>query len=58
MSIAEVLGHMLHIRVDREAKRRKEVLIKWFEENIEAIHPMLDKIIPEDKNGNPVFAEK
>ena len=58
LSIAEVMGHLLHIRVDREAKRRKEVLIKWFDENIDAIVPMMDRVVPEDKNGNPVFAEK
>lgn len=58
LSIAEVLGYALHIRVDREAKRRKEVLIKWFEENIEAIEPMLDRIIPEDKNGKEITGER
>ena len=58
LSLAEVLGHILSIKVDREAKRRKEVLIKWFDENIDKIEPMLDRVIPEDQNGNEIFIEK
>lgn len=49
LSIAEVIGQELSIKVDREAKRRKEVLIKWFEENIDKIEPILERIVPEER---------
>ena len=44
-SLAKVLGEKLDIPVDREASRRKKVLIKWFDENIEKIQPFLEKNI-------------
>lgn len=32
------------LKVDRDAKRNKTVLLKWFEENSDRIIPLLDKI--------------
>lgn len=54
LSIAEVIGNQLNIKVDREAKRRKEVLIKWFDENYSSIGPFLDKIVLEDRSGKKI----
>jgi hypothetical protein len=42
LSIAQLLGKKLAIPVDREAKRRKSVLVKWFEENLIGLRPLLD----------------
>ena len=48
VSIASVLANSANIRLDREAKRRKTVLVKWFEENFSAIQPFLDYVVLED----------
>jgi hypothetical protein len=50
-SLAEVVGAEIGVKVDREAKRRKEVLIKWFDENYALMEPVLEKIQMEDSNG-------
>jgi hypothetical protein len=44
LSIAQVLGNKLGIEVDREAKRRKSVLVKWFDENLMRLRPLFDYI--------------
>lgn len=54
LSLAEVLADQLHLKVDRLAKRRKEVLIKWFDENIALIQPYLPFVKLEDDEGRPV----
>ena len=51
LSIATVLAQNANIKLDRDAKRRKSVLIKWFEENWAAIHPYLDYVVLEDSHG-------
>lgn len=48
LSIATVLASNANIKLDRDAKRRKSVLIKWFEENWKAILPFLDYVVLED----------
>lgn len=48
LSIATVLASNANIKLDRDAKRRKCVLIKWFEENWKAILPYLDYVVLED----------
>ncbi|KAK8834742.1 hypothetical protein M9Y10_011163 [Tritrichomonas musculus] len=48
LSIATVLANNANIKLDRDAKRRKSVLIKWFEENWKAILPFLDYVVLED----------
>ena len=50
LSIAEVLAKNACIKLDREAKRRKSVLIKWFSENWDKIKPFLDYVVLEDAN--------
>lgn len=48
LSIANVLAQNAGIKLDRDAKRRKSVLIKWFEENWNAIQPFLAYVVLED----------
>jgi hypothetical protein len=47
VSIASVLAQSTNIKLDRDAKRRKAVLIKWFEENWTTIEPFLDYVVLE-----------
>jgi hypothetical protein len=56
LSVAEVLGAQLGITVDREAKRRKEVLIKWFDENWERIKEIWPQIELRDRKGRSMDA--
>lgn len=51
LSIAEVVAANAGIQLDRDAKRRKSVLIKWFEENWFQILPYLNYVILEDKKN-------
>ena len=44
-SVAELLSNSLKIKLDRDAKRRKIVLVKWFEENWSYIEPVLRYIV-------------
>lgn len=48
LSIATVLSQTANVKLDRDAKRRKTVLIKWFQENWAAISPYLDYVVLED----------
>ena len=48
LSIAEVLAKNANVKLDRDAKRRKTVLIKWFSENWVAISPFLNYVVLED----------
>ena len=50
LSIANVLAQNANIKLDRDAKRRKSVLIKWFEENWASIRPFLDYVVLEDSH--------
>lgn len=52
LSIAQVVATNANIKLDRDAKRRKTVLIKWFEENWSAISPFLAYVVLEDQTGN------
>lgn len=54
LSIAEVIGAQVGIKIDREAKRRKEVLIKWYDENADALLPYINFIVLEDNEGRLV----
>ena len=42
-AIAEDIAANLGLRLDRDAKRRKTVLIKWFDENWDKVLPMLNE---------------
>ena len=44
VSIATVASGFLNIKLDRDAKRRKKVLIKWFEENWAEIEPIISRV--------------
>ncbi|KAH0792101.1 hypothetical protein GPJ56_003900 [Histomonas meleagridis] len=48
LSIATVLANYANVRLDRDAKRRKTVLIKWFQENWATVSPYLDYVVLED----------
>jgi hypothetical protein len=41
VSLAELISRQLRIRLDRDARRRKSVMIMWFEENWWQIWPWL-----------------
>ena len=45
ISIAELLSTSQRIKLDRDAKRRKIVLIKWFEEHWKIFEPLISYII-------------
>ena len=57
LGIASIVSAKIGVKLDREAKRRKDVLIKWFDENLENIKPYLDFLALEDENGQ-VFSSK
>jgi hypothetical protein len=44
VSIADLAASRLHIKLDRDARRRKVVMLKWFEENWALIRPLLEEI--------------
>lgn len=44
VSIAQVIAKHCNINLDRESKRRKEVLIKWFDDHLQEILPSFDQI--------------
>lgn len=41
LRIAQILGTKTGISIDREAKRRKGVLVKWFDENMDLLGPKM-----------------
>jgi hypothetical protein len=46
-SIAAIVAERVPIRLDRDARRRKTVIVKWFQENWMLIEPLLPSIILE-----------
>ena len=54
LCIAEVIASNLGIVIDREAKRRKNVLIKWFDENLEVITPFFERLRLIGSDGCPI----
>ena len=48
LSIAEVVSQNAGIKLDRDAKRRKSVLIKWFDENWALIEPYIGYVVLEE----------
>lgn len=58
LSLAEVIAEQLGLKVDREAKRRKEVLVKWYDEHLSEIMCLLPRIILEDKDGKKFEGKK
>ena len=51
LGIATILCTKTGLKVDREAKRRKDVLVKWFDENFHIIQRYFDLIVLEDDHG-------
>lgn len=45
ITIAEVLTTVSPLRIDRDARRRKAVMVKWFDENWMQIQPLLPMIV-------------
>jgi hypothetical protein len=62
LSLAKVCSHYLSIYLDREASRRKVVLMKWFDENLMDIKPFLrHHIVIENEVqplGPPAFVDQ
>jgi len=56
LSLAKVVAHYTNIELVREAKRRKELLIKWFDDNLERVWPFIEEKIRiedlDDRNAN------
>jgi hypothetical protein len=50
LSIAKVLASHANVKLDRDAKRRKSVLVKWFDEHWEELTPFLDYVVLEDNH--------
>ena len=48
ISIAELISKHANIKLDRDAKRRKVVLVKWFQEHWSMIQPLLGAIVLDD----------
>lgn len=44
LSILLILANKQNLQVDREVKRRKEVMFKWFDENFDTVYPFFDCI--------------
>ena len=55
LSMAEIVSTQLHLGLFREYKRRKEMLIKWFDENFDIVWPYIEShVTVVDINGNSV----
>ena len=51
-NIAKVLAEAANIKLDRDAKRRKSVLLKWFDEHWDTIYPLLDYVVFSETEGD------
>jgi hypothetical protein len=47
LSIADLIAEAIQIKPDRDARRRKIVMIKWFDDNWALIQPMLGSVVLE-----------
>jgi hypothetical protein len=56
LSIANVLASHANLKLDRDAKRRKSVLIKWFDEHWAQVQPYLDYVLLEDAHVSEIHA--
>ena len=52
LGIATILSFKTGLKVDREAKRRKDVLVKWFDENLPILKHYLELVVLEDDQGH------
>ena len=51
-NIAQIIADHANIKLDRDAKRRKNVLLKWFDEHWTQIAPFLNNVVLDDAQGN------
>lgn len=51
VNIAQCIADFAKISIDRDAKRRKSVLLKWFEEHWQKVSPYLDYVVLEDSSA-------
>lgn len=59
LSLAQVVSVQLDIELTREYKRRKEILIKWFDENLDVIWPFIEKnVVVSDIRGQVIDMTK
>jgi hypothetical protein len=57
-SLAETCAFCLDLYLDREARRRKSVLWKWFDENMAVIDPFLrNRVVIETRKKDLIGAE-
>lgn len=55
LTIAQIVSHELEIPLAREYKRRKEILVKWFDENLDEVWPFISsKVAISDQNGERI----
>lgn len=55
VSVAELVASRIGLQVDRDAKRRKAVLIKWFTENWRVVSQWIDFVILVDDEEEDVL---
>ena len=54
-ALAKLIQEECQLYLDREAQRRKDVLYKWFDENLSVIEPYLkNHLCVTDSNFNPI----
>lgn len=59
LSLAIILSENMKISLSREYKRRKIMLIKWFDENFENVWPFIEKnVVIKDSQGNEIKFSK
>jgi hypothetical protein len=51
VAIAQMVASYAGLTLDRGARRRKTVLLKWFDENAAAIMPVLPRVVLEPTHG-------
>ena len=49
LEIAKIIGQHVHINVNRNARRRKSVLIKWYHDNWNALKPYIKHFQVDDE---------
>jgi hypothetical protein len=54
LSVAEVVAFNLSLTVDRKAKRKKSLLVKWFDDNLKDVIPFLNHVRLIDNQGKPI----
>lgn len=59
LSLAQAVSSVLNVPLTREYKRRKDMLIKWFDEHFDVIWPFIEEnVFVEDINGKVINYSK